>query len=112
MPLDVLYRSSKGLIYIRPISHAAQSPLNTQHIAKTAETLLQRGKRGPLGPLARCFFFSRRAEMLIPEARARTYVSICVCGGRGVGPITHPYSYMSGLHLDPDVSPHVRPVAG
>lgn len=46
--------------------------------------------------------------MLIPEARARTYVSICV--GRGE---SHnlPYSYTSGLHLDPDVSPHVRRVS-
>lgn len=84
MPLDVLYRSPKGLIYIRPISHAAQSPLNTQHIAKTAEMLLQRGKKGAAGTSGQMlFFFSSRAEMLIPEARARTYVSICVCVGGG-----------------------------
>lgn len=77
-----------------------------QHFAKIAEMLLPHGKMGAAG-LSGQMLFPLKQEMLIPEARVRIYVFIC---GEGESH-NQPYSYASRLHLDPDVSPHVRRVS-
>lgn len=55
-----------------------------QHVTKIAETLLRHGKLGAAG-ISGPDAISTVAQMLIPEAHARTYVSIF--GGRGSLPI-------------------------
>lgn len=86
---------------MQPDPHKTRSTL--QRLQKRCLSV-EKGGRWDLRPDA----FSSGAEMLIPEARARSYVSICV--GRGESH-HRPYLYMSGLHLDPDVSSCVRRVS-
>lgn len=63
-------------------------------------------KWGLLGSLARCFFHWSR-DAYSRGTCARLCVHMC---GEGESH-NQPYSYASSLHLDPDVSPHVRRVS-